>query len=383
MPRPVTAPRFRVLLVVAQLTTGGAEVQLIRMAPRLRALGIEPEVAIYHPGGELEPLLDRAGIKVHLLRRSTRLGVETILHLRQLLRRGGYDVVHSYLWPANWRARLAGLLAGTPVIISSPRSVDDWLRSRHVLVDRVLAHWTDAIIVNARAIQDHLMQRERLPESIFRLIYNGLDEGLFNGLPSREEARRTLGLPAERGIALMVGNLKAAKNHDHFLEIAARARALRDDVLFVAVGGGERLAELQETARRLGVTDNVLWAGLQSDVRPWLAAADVTLNVSHREGCCNAILESMAVGAPVVAYAVGGNPELVHDGRTGRLFEPGDTAGCARAIVDYIEQPALAREHGDNGRARARTEFTADAMARATAALYEELLRRKGARWTS
>jgi glycosyltransferase involved in cell wall biosynthesis len=379
-PQPAGEARARVLLVVAQLTTGGAEVQLIHLARRLGKLGIHPEVAIYHRGGELEPRLIRAGIKVHHLRRATRLGVETILHLRELLRDGRYDVVHSYLWPANWRARIAGLLAGTPVIISSPRSVDVWLKARHVAVDRLLATWTDAIIVNARAIQEHLMEREGLPASLFRLVYNGLDQNGFDDLPDREEARRTLGLPVERPVALMVGNLKIEKNHEHFLEIAAHTRDRRPDALFVAVGGGNRRAELEAMAERMGLRDTVHWAGLQDDVRPWLAASDVTLNVSHREGCCNAILESMAAGVPVVAYSIGGNPELVDDHETGRLFAPGDTRGCADAVVEYLDRPELARLHGGQGRARARREFTADAMTERTARVYEELLARKGHR---
>ncbi len=370
----------RVLLVIAQLDIGGAETQVVRLARRLGSLGFEPEVAVYYAEGELEPVLVRAGIRVHHLTRSSKIGFEAILDLRRILREGGHGIVHSFLWPANWRSRIAGLLAGTPVIISSTRSVETWLQFHHVLVDRLLAHWTDAIVVNASAIRDYLLEKERVSRSLFHLIYNGLEEDLSSRLPGKAEARKKLGLDANRRMVLIVGNFQPEKNHEDFLRMAAIVGRRLPETRFWMVGDGARRESLEGLACELDLNDSLEWLGRQDDVLPFLSACDVFLNVSLREGCCNSILEAMAAGKPVVAYTVGGNPELVEHGCTGRLFAQGDVEGLADAVVDYLEHPDLARRDGEAGARRISRRFLARTTAQQTAELYTHLLEGKGVR---
>src|SRR5439155_22323407 len=125
----------RVLLVIPELDMGGAEVQLVRLATHLHLEGIAPEVAVFHAGGHLEPALLEAGIPVHHVRRTSKVGMETIFHLRRILKEGRYEIVHTWLWSANWRGRIAGILASTPIIISGPQSVDSWMRVHHIALD--------------------------------------------------------------------------------------------------------------------------------------------------------------------------------------------------------------------------------------------------------
>jgi len=375
---------IRVLLVIGQLKLGGAEVQLVRLARRLRGFAIHVEVAIFHPGQEhdpepdLEPDLVDVGIRVHHVRRTSKVGLEAVFDLKRILREGRHDVVHSFLWPANWRARIAGRLAGTPVVISSPRSVETHLKLHHIIVDRVLSRWTDAIVVNAAAIRDFLIKREGLPEALFHVIYNGLDEAIFSQFPDRAEARARLGLAARSPMVLIVGNLQPEKNHRDFVKMAARVRTHLPETRFFMVGDGECRAALQILARELCVEDSIHWEGRTRNVLPYLAASDVVVNVSLREGCSNAILEAMAARKPVVAYAVGGNKELVDDGRTGRLLEFGDVPGLAEQVVCYLEDPELARKDGTAGFQRAKDCFRASTTAERTASLYRKLLGRKG-----
>lgn len=371
---------IRVLLVIGQLRLGGAELQLVRLARRLPRLGIRPEVAIFHPapGDDLEPELREVGIPVHHVRKTTKVGLEAIWGLRRILRTGRHQVVHSFLWPANWRARIAGRLASTPVMISSARSVETELRPYHVVVDRVLSLWTDAIIVNAAAIRDFLMRKEGLPESLFHLIYNGLEETIFTELPDREKARSALGLPERTPMVLIVGNLTPEKNHSDFLRMAARVASRLPEARFFVIGDGECRSALEELARELGIESSMRWEGRTRNVLTYLAASDVVLNVSWREGCSNAILEAMAAGRPVVAYRVGGNPELVEDGRTGRLLEYGDVQGLADEVIQYLEDRELARRAGAAAARRAAESFRASTTAEKTASLYRQLLRGKG-----
>jgi len=366
--------RPRVLLVIGQLDMGGAEKQLVHLAVRLAAEGFEPEVAVFYQGGHLEPLLVDAGVPIHHIRRTSKIGLEAILHLRQVLRKGDHAIVHSFLWPANWRARVAGILARTPVIVSSTRSVETWLRPHHVVVDRILARRTNAIVVNAEAIRDFLVGREKVRPALIRVIRNGLDTAPFDAILGRSEARSRLGLAPDVPVVLIVGNLQPEKNHEDFLRMADRVRQLRTDARFIVVGDGERRAALNSLAHDLGLDRATIWAGFQPDVRPYLAACDVFLNTSRREGCCNAILEAMAAARPVVAYAVGGNPEVIADGSTGRLAPLGAVDLLAKHVLGYLDDPDLGRADGDAGARRVADHFSVEAMTQRTVGLYNELL---------
>lgn len=367
----------RILLVIPQLEVGGAETQLVRLALGLDANAFEPEVAVFYPGGALEPALRQAGIRVHHIRRTTRLGHESIVDLARLLRRERHAVLHSFLRPANWRARIAARLASTPVVIASARSVETEISLPHVVLDRLLARWTDAIIVNASAIRDSLVKRERLRPDLFRVIENGLDVASFADLPNAAAARLSLGFRPDEPLVVCVGNLQPEKNHEDFLRMAALIHREDPQVSFVLVGAGDRGEDLRALSSRLGLNDALVFAGFREDVRPYLAACDVFLNTSRREGCCNAILEAMAARRPVVAYRVGGNPELVMNGETGTLVEFGDVAALATAVKRYLEEPGLRDRHGDAGYHRAERSYGTKVMARRTSELYVELLHRK------
>ena len=138
--------------------------------------------------------------------------------------------------------------------------------------------------------------------------------------------------------------------------------ALREQVASILVGAG--LSELA-------------WLpGERSDVPQIMRGLDCFALPSLAEGISNTILEAMASGLPVVATAVGGNPELVEDGLTGRLTPPADSVAFAEAILAYFREPAVARRHGSAGRSRAERQFSLDRMVADYERLYLELLDR-------
>lgn len=372
--------RPRVLIVIAQLDVGGAEVQAVQLAIQLKQSGeFEPEVAVFYRGGVLEPRLQDGGIRVHHVRRRTKIGWEAVMHLRSILREGAHDVVHSFLWPANWRSRVASALARTRVTIASERSVpDSWPLHRNVM-DRILLRRTDALIVNARAVGDFFVEREGVPRSLVHVIYNGLDSERFASLPERRTARRSLSIDPDRPMVLSVAGLRPAKNLEDFVRMAALIHRGDPAVTFVVVGDGERRSSLESMTHDLGLEEVVHWAGLQTNVETYLAACDVMVNTSVREGCCNAIMEAMAAARPVVAYAVGGNHELVQQGRTGQLVPFGDVDGLAGAVETYLRNPERAAQDGAEAARRIAESMDRRVTFEQTISLYRELLSAKGA----
>jgi glycosyltransferase involved in cell wall biosynthesis len=149
------------------------------------------------------------------------------------------------------------------------------------------------------------------------------------------------------------------------------------DAVFALAGDGAERHRLHGLARGLGVQDRVLFLGQRHDIPELLAVCDVVVVPSLDEGLSVAVLEAMALGRPVVATAVGGTPEAVHDGVTGLLVPPANPAQLAAAIRRIIEDGALAERLGDAARARAEAAFSAARMVERISAVYDDLLARR------
>jgi glycosyltransferase involved in cell wall biosynthesis len=142
----------------------------------------------------------------------------------------------------------------------------------------------------------------------------------------------------------------------------------------VIVGDGPLRSALEAQAAALGVTDAVTFTGARSDTPDLMRSFDLFVLPSINEGISNTILEAMATGLPVIAGRVGGNPELVMDAVTGRLYDPASPAGLEQAILSYLTEPGLRELHGRAGRDRVVQNFSLDAMVQRYLALYDELL---------
>ncbi len=140
------------------------------------------------------------------------------------------------------------------------------------------------------------------------------------------------------------------------------------------VGDGPLRASLEAQAASLGISNHVTFTGARSDTPDLMRSFDVFVLPSINEGISNTILEAMATGLPVVAGRVGGNPELIADGVTGRLYDLADPQGLEHALLPYLTDPALRQAHGKAGRNRVVQNFSLDAMVDRYLNLYDELL---------
>ncbi len=196
-----------------------------------------------------------------------------------------------------------------------------------------------------------------VPEDRIRVIANGVDPARF-APADRAAARVTLGLPANRRVLLAVGSLVEGKGHHRVLELLPALASERPDVLYVAVGGALTEAyrrRLEDLVERYGLREHARIVGPRphDEVPCWMAAADVFCLATKSEGWCNAITEALACGLPVVTTRVGGNEEIVRDGRDG-LLVPFWDAGAFQAAVgaaldrqwDRAEISARARAGG-------------------------------------
>lgn len=211
-----------------------------------------------------------------------------------------------------------------------------------------------------------------------RQLYSGVDTERFQ--PSTRHNPLPVGrVPRESGVAPAVGigtvgRLDPVKNQAALLEAVAVLSQGIPGLHLTIVGDGPMRASLQDLAVTLGLGDRVTFTGARDDTPELLRGFDVFVLPSVNEGISNTILEAMATGLPVVATRVGGNPELVADGLTGRLYDPAEPAGLERALSPYLADPDLRAADGRAGRERVVQNFSLDAMVSRYLSLYDELM---------
>jgi glycosyltransferase involved in cell wall biosynthesis len=301
-----------------------------------------------------------------------------VASLTRILRERRPDILHAYLPAANVIGPLAARLAGVPRVIVSKRSLADYkerfplLRHAESLGNRL----ADVILVNSDAVRRDVERTERHWQGKFRMIRNGV-------APiepwTREEAfafRRREGIPPGAIAVLCVSNFYPYKGHEDLVEAAVRVVPTFPEVLFLLAGRDSGTLEAtRKHARERGLEGSFRFLGSRSDVPDLLRASDLFVHPSREEGFSNAILEAMAAGLPVVACDVGGNPEAVVDGETGRLVPARTPERLADALLDLIGDPGKRTACGLAGRRRAEGEFALSRMVAEMETLYEALVR--------
>jgi glycosyltransferase involved in cell wall biosynthesis len=225
-------------------------------------------------------------------------------------------------------------------------------------------------------VRGALIANEGIKPERIQVVYNGVDVDQFGGdAHVRAEVRRELGLSEGAFALLQVARLDALKDHGTAIRAIAAALPQARNVVLLLAGEGPEEAVIRREIIRLGVGDRVRLLGLRRDVSRLLAAADAFLLTSISEGIPVTLIEAMSARLPIVATRVGGVPEVVIDGVTGRLAASGDATALAAAVVELAAAPDVCQAMGAAGRRRAEMMFTQSQMTAAYAALYEELAR--------
>jgi glycosyltransferase involved in cell wall biosynthesis len=175
------------------------------------------------------------------------------------------------------------------------------------------------------------------------VIHNAVNRDVFRP-QSKSQIRAKLGLTMQQPIVVSVGNLLAVKRHHVLIEAFAKILGAMPDARLVIIGGAMHEPDYPESLSRLcdalGVSGSVIFSGTlpPSDIVKWLAAADVFALASSREGCCNALLEALACGVPVVVTSVGDNDVFVEQDTNGYLVPVDDSAALSNSLQMALER---------------------------------------------
>jgi glycosyltransferase involved in cell wall biosynthesis len=234
------------------------------------------------------------------------------------------------------------------------------------------------VLTNAGAVRDAVLAENHFAPEKVRVIHNGVDMQKF-AYGSRDREWLKQASAREKWIAL-VGNMHSdVKGHPWLIAAAGTITREFPETRFLLMGDGEQRKDYERQVAELGLGRHFLFLGRRDDVPRVLACCDIAVLPSKAEGLPNAVLEYLAVGLPTVATRVGGNAEIIQDGKTGLLVPPEDSSALAEAILRLLRDPGFATSLGKNGREYVAAEFSFQKMIENTDQLYTELLHSRGA----
>lgn len=341
----------------AELEKIGIPLEILppRRQPLLAKLGKELARGLLKP---FPSLRQRA---VHAIERWWRIAPLSRA-LAKILRQGGYDLLYMNNQPSsNQEGYLAAEMAGVPVV-QHCRIEATLSRAEVDVVNRVAKR----LICVSDGVRDTLVAQGVSPD-LCRVVHNAID-----GRQALPDPVVIPGLAPGALVVGSVGSLIVRKANDHLLRAAAAIREQVPPFHLVLVGEGPEQERLEALAAKLGLAGQVTFAGFQQTPLAWVAAMDVLVLASAKEGLPRVILEAMLLGRPVIASDIVGSRELVENGRSGLLYPYGDEGALGRHLVTLLTDGALRHRWGAAGRARVLQEFSIEHYVAGVQALLAE-----------
>lgn len=364
---------LRILHVLARMNRGGAELRTLDLMRNIDRERYAFEFCCTSGlAGELDDQVRKLGGRIHPIR----FDLNFSRRFRALLRARRFDAVHSHLhYLSGYILRLAAK-EGVPARIAHFRSTHDGHGNnlRRILQRALMRRWLDRsatriLGVSGASLRDAWGDAWQ-QDARCAVIYNGIDAAQFAVAADRAGVRREFGIPSASALCIHVGRMDAAKNHTRLLQIFERVLKVHGNCYLILAGGGEGAVEqaARHTVASLGIAGRVVFAGTRSDVPRLLAAADLMIFPSSREGLPGAVLEAAAAGTPVLASdlpCILEISERLEDVRCLSLAQPDDI--WAAAAVGMIARGVTAGSALDRFE---QTQFSMRNCIRAFEAMY-------------
>ena len=379
-----------VMHVITRLTMGGSSENTVSMVEQLERFGYASTLVLGPQSeGPTVKAARRRGCRIVALDGLVRevspaRDLTAVAQLYRLFRRARPTIVHTHTSKAGFVGRLAAQLARVPVVVHQPHGhifYGYWGRARtatFVALERIAAHWTDAMIaLTPREIEEHV-ERGIGRASQYAVVPSGVPtQALREMAPSRTAARARLGLPRDAYVVAGVGRFVPIKGFDLLVAALPALVERVPETHVLLVGDGAEREALQARAAVLGVADRLHVSGTVSDVIGVLAAADVLAAPSRNEGMGRVLVEAMALGLPVVGTRVGGIADVILDGECGLVVPPEDPPALAEALIDLGLDVARRAKFAEAARPRAEA-FSTSVAAELMRALYDRLVQSRG-----
>lgn len=368
--------------VIHRLGIGGLENGLVNLINHMPPDRYRHAIVCLQGYSDFAKRLSRQDVGIYDIAKRDGHDLGAYLRLYRMFRTLRPDIVHTRNLSAL-ESQVIAMLAGVRARVHGVHGRDTYdlygQNRKYNLLRKLVRPLVGHYIAVSRDLADWLVTTiGAAPERVSH-IYNGVDSVRFHPGDNAEPVAAPAGFFAPGSIVIgSVGRMAAVKDYPTlaraFLRLLELAPELRARLRLVIVGDGESRAACLQLLEQHGATALAWLPGERADIPQLMAAMDIFVLPSLGEGISNTILEAMASGLPVVATAVGGNPELVQPGVTGAMVSAADPEAMAQALLSYARDAALRNRHGQAARAVIDGGFSMDAMTRGYLSVYDRVL---------
>lgn len=373
---------MRIAFIITGLSTGGAEMMLIKMLERLDRHRFAPHVVSLTTVGELAPRIAALGIPVDAMgMKPARPSPSGFLRLTRLLKRLKPDLVHSWMYHADLLGGLAARLAGVPSVawcIRNSNLDEDKTKLSTRAVVRLcaaLSGWVPTRVLSCSETAKQLHEARGYVARKMFVIPNGFDLSQFKpDAAARSSVRAELGITDQTLLVGLIGRFDPQKNHAGFFKAAGVLHQLMPQVHFLLAGNNVDPSNrvLMQWIVHEGLLENTHLLGVRKDMPALMAAIDVLASSSYGEAFPNVVGEAMSSGVACAVTDVGDSAYIV--GSTGRVVSSGNMVDLAHALAGILQLPKAERlALGKAARNRVATHFEIDHVTRQYEAFYTDL----------
>lgn len=365
-----SAPKKRVLFIITQSESGGAQQFILQFAKRLEKTTHDIAVAVGSDGdNSLVHTLMEIGIPVCALPALKR-NINPIYDLlaarqiKKLIRSFQPDTLFLNSSKAGFVGAWAALSSNHKLRViyriggwsfNDPGSM--FKKQMSIVLEKISANWKDVIIVNNNHDLEQAKRIGITPREELIMIHNGLDPYSLDFIP-KEVARKELNLPQSKKIVGTIANFYPAKGLEYLIESAKITN--RDDTIWCIIGDGRGRFELEKQIEKNNLLDKIILLGKKETASKYLKAFDVFILPSVKEGFPWSILEAMSAKLPVIATNVGAVPEIIEDGLNGYIVEPRNPQEISERVHTLLDSSSVAQEMGIQAHQRILFAFSID-----------------------
>ena len=368
---------MKILYLANHLNTGGITRYLLSLSAGLKKRG--HDIYIASGSGELEGEFLRQGAICFRMPLTTKCEFAptvfiSFFKLLPLVKIYNIDIIHCNTRVSQVVGCLLSKYSSRPYV----STCHGFFKARR-LSRRIFPCWGDKVIAISGQVRDHLLNDFKVDEKNITVINHGIDINCFTS-HNREQAlsaRKRFGLPDEVNVVGIIARLSDVKGHIYLIQAMPDILRRHPDTLLWIIGDGKMKKELTELVDKLKIKDKVVFTPEARDTASALAAMDIFVMPSLKEGLGLAAMEAMAAGLAVVGSNVGGIKTLIQDGENGLLVPAADSVELAGKISSLLANRALAGRLGENARATIAAKFPYESMITDTERVYSQCLNPK------
>ena len=325
--------------------------------------------------GRTEPFINQTkemGIKLHSVWVKSKFDIRAILKIRDIFKRFKIQIFHSHDFKSNLYGLLASLGLNIKRVTTAHGSTRDSLMKRfYLFIDEKLTYkFFHKVISVSKNLYEFLVIRG-VKSSKIRVIQNGFDVNVLLSTPNADE--KPISIRGGKKVFCVIGRLFPDKGHHYFIEAFANVYKTYKDILGIIIGDGPEFHNIKNKIQQLKLEESIILCGTRSNMAEIYRTIDFIVMPSLTEGLPYVLLESLAMGVPVLASSVGDIPLIVQDKITGYLVPPADVDQLELVMKYFMEYPEEVKLKAENGKNHINQYFSAAKMARETESLYEEL----------